>query len=235
MLVFRSHDAVPEGIRCATIAGLAQEWVSINKTSGGQVARLGFINCLRPGDVVDLIDRSPREVQNRMLHTLITHGSYLASRIVLQALLPKLLGIARSRASYSATLDDHMQGIISDLWQAIADYPVHRTTHVAMNLVCMARRAFEPLTQPHRELDEETATRAVLRDDTAANFEQQLQELFDAGLQQGVVTTEELTLLREVYLEGISSAEAASRRGITGPNVRKRCERIRGRLATIAA
>lgn len=235
MLVFRSHDAVPDGIRCATIAGLAQEWVTINRTSEGQVVRFGFSDCFRPGDVVDLIDRSPREVQNHMLHSLITHGSYLSSRIVLQALLPKLLGIARSRASYSATLDDHMQGIISDLWQAIADYPVHRTTHVAMNLVCMARRAFEPIAQPHRELDEEMASQAVLRDDITANFEQQLQELFDAALQQGAVTPEELTLLKEVYLEGVSSAEAASRRGISGPNVRKRCERIRGRLSTIPA
>ena len=33
MLVFRSHDEVPEGITCSTLIGLAQEWVAINKTA----------------------------------------------------------------------------------------------------------------------------------------------------------------------------------------------------------
>lgn len=236
MLVFRSHDEVPEGITCSTLIGLAQEWVAINTAAEyhHQVSRFGFEGCLRPGDIVDLIDRSPREVQNQMLHTLITHDTYLSSRILLQALLPKLLGIARSRASYSASLDDHLQGIISDLWQAISEYPVHRITHVAMNLIGMARRAFQPVGEPHRELNEMTVTQAVLHEDTPQDHQQQLQELFDAGLRQGTVTTEELELLTEVYLEGVSSAEAAAKRNLTGPNVRKRCERIRGRLASVA-
>lgn len=122
MLVFRSHDNVPDVITSPTLRSLAQEWVVINATAEyhRQVAQMAISECTRPGDVLDLIDRSTSEVANELLYDLDVSDSYLSSRMVLQALLPRVLNIACGCVVYSGTLDDHIQSLISDVWEAIA-------------------------------------------------------------------------------------------------------------------
>ena len=114
VLVFRSHDTVPDSVTSPTLRGLAQEWVAINATAEyhHQIAQMGIPGCSRPGDVLDLIDRSTSEVANELLYNLVVHDSYLSSRMVLQALLPRVLNIACGRVVYSGTLDDHIQTLV---------------------------------------------------------------------------------------------------------------------------
>lgn len=229
MQVFRSHDTVADDITCATLQSLAQEWVTINATAEyhRQVSTLGIPGCTRPGDILDLIDASDGNTANRLLYTLVTHDSYLSSRIVLQALLPKLLRTALSRCTYSGTIDDHIQTLIADLWDAIATYPAHLTEYVALNLT---RRRPEP-NEPHLEdLDTVASHLAAPDTDTAGS---ELRHILNSGIRDGLVSADEVALLIEVYIQGFSPAEAAERRGITAPAIRKRCERARTRLAAL--
>lgn len=233
MLIFRSHDHVPETITSNTLLGLVQEWVAINQTAAhhSQVSGWGLEGCLRPGDVVDLVDRSSQPRQDEILHQLVEEGTYLATRVILQALLPKLFVIARKRSTYSATLEDHLQIAISDLWQAVADYPIHRNRWVAMNLAGAVCRAFEP------EIAEGSSLEALGElpdpDQESRDADLQLRQLFHDGLHQGVVAPEDLELLSEIYLEGGTSTTAAVQRGTSSAAIRKRCERIRNRLAAV--
>lgn len=235
-MIFRSHTAVPDTPVCATVAALLHEWVSINRSGDvtQQVQLLGpsFVTCRTAGDVVDLIDRSPGHVSNQMLYSLVMAQSYLAHRILLQALLPKLLNNALRRARYEGQLDDHLQDCISELWEACASYPPQSTNHVVRNLTrtpYVSRRSVretvafvDQLEVPHPE-----------QHDT--NASDRLAELFDMALNEGQVSMEDLDLLRLVYLEEHTSREVAGMLGVSADSVRKRCQRIKQRLAAVAA
>ena len=234
MLVFRSHDAVPDAITSPTLRGLAQEWVAVNATAEyhRQVAQMGIPGCTRPGDVLDLIDRSTSEVANELLYNLVVHDSYLSSRMVLQALLPRVLNIACGRVVYSGTLDDHIQTLISDVWEAIATYPEHCTRYVALNLT--RRRGFI------KETDDRCIPVAEVYDlvdpiPAADDAGLELNLILEAGLSDGAVSADDVDLLLEVYIQGWSASEAAERRDVSAAVIRKRCERTRTRLAKSAA
>jgi DNA-directed RNA polymerase specialized sigma24 family protein len=235
VLVFRSHDAVPDVITSPTLRGLAQEWVAINATAEyhRQVAQMGIPGCSRPGDVLDLIDRSTSEVANELLYNLVVHDSYLSSRMVLQALQPRVLNIACGRVVYSGTLDDHIQSLISDVWEAIATYPEHCTRYVALNLT--RRRGFVKETDDRCIPVAEVYDMVVDPISAAEDAGLELKLILEAGLSDGAVSADDVDLLLEVYIQGWSASEAAERRDVSAAVIRKRCERTRTRLAKSAA
>lgn len=229
MQVFRSHDTVPETITSPTLEGLAQEWVAINATAEyhRQVSQMGFTGCTRPGDVLDLIDRSDSATANELLYQLVTHDSYLASRMVLQAVLPRVLNNAIARVQYSGTLEDHLQTLIGDVWTAIADYPAHSTKYVALNLT--RRRGFE---------DDDDRCGPLGDFDPGyheSGPEHELKLLVHSALTEGRVAAHDIELLHEIYIQGYSAIEAAERRHVKADVIRQRCSRTRARLAAVAA
>lgn len=233
MLVFRSHDVVPESITSPTLIGLAEEWVAINATAEyhRQVAQMGFPGCTRPGDVLDMIDSSTDVLEcNDVLYRLVTHDSYLSSRMVLQALLPRILKIALGRAARSETLEDHLQILITEVWESIASYPAHCTRYVAYNLT---RRHGFP-----QETDDRCVPVAEIyetADTTAAEAELELNLLLDAGLRAGAVSSEDVDLLLEIYVQGYNATEAAKPRNVSAAAIRKRCQRALSRLSASVA
>lgn len=237
-MLFRRHTEVPDVPACATITALLYEWVSINRSLEftRQVQRMDplFAVCITPGDVVDLIDRSTQEDRNKMLYVLARSDSYLAHRILLQALLPRLLRIALRRSWRTGHIEDHLQDCISDFWTTCANYPEKSTTSVDYNLVRT------PYT-PHPSVTDTVAFDSIVEEiaelpqpeqhDTNAG--DRLDQLFQSALDNGAVAEEDLELLRLVYLEEYTSHEVAEQMGVSPAFIRKRCQRIRQRLAKV--
>lgn len=235
MQVFRSHDTVPASITSPALRSLAQEWVTINATAEHhrQVAQLGVPGCSRPGDVLDLIDAADDVTANDLLYRLVMHDSYLSSRMALQAVMPRVFKVARGRATFDGHFEDHLQALICEVWETIASYPEHRTNHVALNLTRTRAldRTGDSLCAPVAEFFD-SVIGTETDDDTP---ERELDWVLHAGLHSGAVSEADVELLLEVYVQGYSATEAAERRNMTSVAVRKRCERIRTRLAAAGA
>lgn len=235
--VFRSHHAVPDVPMSPTLLGLAKEWVAINGAAEyhSQVRRLNIEGCNTPGDLVDLIDSSPTEQKNQILHALIVADTYVSTRVILQAFLPRLLNQAQRRSWYGGTLEDHLQEMISELWQRVAEYPRESTAArwTTFTTQRLQPSRFVPEDEQHLPLEEDHLELPTAPEDTTAT--QILEDLFRAGLDRGLVTADDLELLNELYLgiQEITSAEVASNRGCSAAAVRKRSERIKKRLALL--
>lgn len=237
MKVFRSHHAVPDVPMSPTLLGLAKEWVAINDAAEyhRQIQRLEIDGCFTPGDLVDRIDASTIDRKNQILHRLIVADTYLATRIILQAFLPKILKEAqRRRALSGGDLEDHIQEMVSELWERVADYP-RESTAARWTKFTTQRLLPGPLVAEveHLQLEEEHLELAATERDTLAA--ETIEALFRAGLDRGVVTEDDVELLNELYLgvDEVTSAEVAANRGSTPANVRKRSERIKRRLALL--
>lgn len=234
MLVFRSHDTVPSTITSPTLQGLAEEWVAINANADHhrQVSQMRLPGCTRPGDVLDLIDRTDRETSNDILYRLVTSESYLAWRMALQAVLPRILGFAVGRRVYSGSLEDHLQELIGEVWEAIGSYPEHCRQHVALNIT---RRRHPVEGKDVRLVPADTDLRIPVADPDIDDSATELRLLIHAGLREGAVAPDDVELLTEIYIDGYSAAEAAERRSVSPAAIRKRCERTRTRLAAVGA
>jgi|GEM_PF-2168750 len=240
--IFRCHLEVPDSIASPLLRRLASEWVDLNhdELCRVQLSRLDLAGCVTPGEVVDRIDLSATEEQNRLLLVLIEARTYLASRMVLQALLPGILNVARSRKLLSRDAQDEcLQMLIADLWEAVDRYPTSQRTHVALYLLRKVRRTGRGLVpENHLGLEQIPEKALTTADDTDEAVERlkviaELERIFDLALYYGVVTQDDLELLRETQLSGKVSREVAAERGLTAAAVRKRCERIRKNLALV--
>lgn len=168
---------------------------------------------------------SVRERPDPVLAALLRQGDATACRVVLQAMLGRVvLDAARDRLH---DLDDY----VGELWLRIAGYPLQRRpARIAANLALdTAKRVrargrgipVDParlvgLAQPHRDAAERAAL--VLARARRA-------ELIDDG---------SLAALRLVYTRGVESAEAAALLGVTPAALRQRCHRAVRRLAAHA-
>lgn len=250
MTVFRSHNEVPDSITFPTLRRLAEEWVTLNQnTSAATVARFGVEGCYRLGDIVDLYDRSSFEERDAIFYRLAFPGSQLGRRVILQILLPRMLSRVIGKNSMelfgAASGEQRLEIFIADVWTAIDDLSENSRSSLAMTVL---RRAYCAYSNqfPHREIetlygDDDDCGEPlwgcvddVLEPTPAA----QLSQIFEDALAQGFVSESDLKLLYEVYLAGDELSEAISTaahtRGVSRACVRKRCERIRTRLAKAA-
>lgn len=237
MQVFRSHTTVPESITSPTLRGLAEEWVRINESAEyhRQVQALQIAGCLTPGDVVDAIDAGTHEQQNQMLLRLMESDSYLATRIALQALLPRIVRDAqrRWRIIEGLAIDDHIQTLISEVWDRAANYPLHRTKHVAMELLRPFKRSAQDLFEESLPLLLSEDHEAKTPPEAATDPSTVLERVLEGGLEYGLVTTQDLELISAIYIKGHASSAVAAAQGLSYAAVRKRCQRIKERLALV--
>jgi DNA-directed RNA polymerase specialized sigma24 family protein len=142
-------------------------------------------------------------------------GDELAGRCVVQAVLPRLSGIARRDSRL--TLDE----LVGAVWLRIRSYPLGRRPRaIASNLVLDARkdalREQRPLghvrpAEPRRHAE---AAR-VLQD----------------AVRIGVIDSRIGEVMSSVYVLGLSGEAAAQRHGVTATTVRWRCSAGMRRLA----
>jgi DNA-directed RNA polymerase specialized sigma24 family protein len=199
------------------VTALNREWTALAGTpvagwADGEPALAG-VELL--GDVLDAIRRSPDPV----LAALLRHGTAgdePARRAVLQTMLGKLVRLCARRP-------DTLGEAVSELWLAIADYPLARRPHwiAANRAFTVQRRLARPATdRPVADLDVPAA--AAERGAGAT-----LAEARDLGL------IDECThrTLWTVYVAGLSSAQAADVLGTSAEAVRWRCSWALRRLA----
>lgn len=241
-MIFRSHHDLPADACCATIEALLSEWVSLNDDD--HTARLSRLHplllaCSTPGDVVDLIDRSSSTDANTILYALVMEGSYLARRIVLQALLPKLLNdTLRIARKTRENLDDCLQDRISDFWNACTTYNAASTQWVALNLTRTrnGRHTTPEITEVlYANITDNLLTPATTGASNEADNTAWLNRLLTTALDNGAIDVDDIELLEKIYVEGYTSTELAHEWGLTPASVRKRCQRARQHLAAIPA
>lgn len=167
------------------------------------------------------------------LLTEVSSGDQVAGRVVLQALLGRMVQMAgRDR---SAGIDDY----VSALWCQIHAYPLAaRPQRVAANLaldtlkaVVRERRGLregEVSPWPPEHFCEERLGWPVAVDEGEVFS---AHEVLRAGVDCGLIDTAAHELLVSVYVDELSGLEAADRHWSSPASVRTRCSRAVRRLA----
>lgn len=176
-----------------------------------------------------------------LLHALLTlhrAGDEDAGRVLLQTMLGsvhRLTATARGRGLVDGEAD-----AITAMWDAIATYPMHRTTKVAANL------ALEALASLQKALSNDLPASDGLED--LAHWEQACGRLSGSqgpsaseeaaeallwALDHDVLTRDEVALLTSIYItsEAATSTDMAVEHGLSAPALRQRQHRAVRKLA----
>jgi len=227
------------------VAALDQEWRQLAARNPGLAPAWRRHPALaRCDDLYQVLVPACRG-DDEVLRALLTEahgGDPLAGRVVLQALLGRLVWMARR--DREAEVDDY----VAALWCVLAGYPLaRRPVRIAANL------ALDTLKAVHRERPFRGRTgvgwvpageelellldRGRQRDtvDHAADLDGLTAEaVIDAGRRLRLLDEATGGLLRHVYVEGLSGRDAALRAGTSAGSLRVRCSRAVRRLAAHA-
>lgn len=175
----------------------------------------------RARDVLDDVAADPDGVLGWLI-AQTQAGDALAGRIVCQAMLPKLILMAGRDPR--AGLDDYL----AQLWLRIGSYPLdRRRERIAANLALDTLKA---IRQEYRSLPspvEQDELERQLPPSPPVEFGEELSArrvLRGAG-RLGLLDDFTSRVLLAVYVEGLSSQEAAARFGSTAGSIRWRCSR----------
>jgi len=209
--------------RHPALKALNSEWQALLPNSPGQLAEWTLIEPVLLGaddldGVLDLIRQHPDDVLAALLR-LGAGGHPLAHRVVLQTMLGMVVRLSAGRPAL-------LPEAISELWLAIADYPLERRpSAIAANLAWTVRRSLHtaaPPVPPPPEPHEPDAA-SVLADARRLH-------LIDDVTHRTLWT---------VYVAGLTSQQAADVLGTTAGAVRWRCShalrRLAGRARLLAA
>jgi DNA-directed RNA polymerase specialized sigma24 family protein len=202
------------------LAALNREWHELASRPvpgwGGTEPVLAGVRTLAA--LLALIRERPDEVLAALLR-LGEAGDPLAHRVVLQTMLGKLVLLCTGRP-------EALPDAISELWLAIAEYPLARRPRaIASNLTWAVRRGL-PRPLPGRALAEHEPAAPATDEDANTVLAQ--------ARQQGLIDEPTHRTLWTVYIAGLSSTEAASALGGTPESVRWRCSWALRRLASHA-
>ena len=223
------------------VDALNRDWDEIVDSRGERVAGSGRSPVLAGcGGLPEVEARASRGC-DLVLHALLSEareGSWLAARTVLQAMLGRVVRMAgRDRRS---SVDEY----VAALWCVVVRYPLTaRPVRIAANL------ALDTMKAVHRDAlwwPREAAMVSLLGEDLELVLEQWSQrssldhqdaatveaaQVIEAGGWLQILDEPSRALLRLVYVEGLSGAEAAARYGSTPGSVRVRCSRAIGKLS----
>ena len=232
------------GGRAVVLRQLDAEWVALQdderataacrRWSGAAPALAG---CGGPVDVLGRVAAAPDAVLGHLLAEAAA-GDPLAGRVVLQALLPKVVRMAA--VDPAAAVDDY----VTALWCEIAVYPLaRRPVSVAANLALDTLKAVR--RERHPAADVVTSPDVVLLAAdrrpgqvlaaSSGSAGTSAADVLALARQHRLVDHRTADLLRSVYAEGLSGESAARRHGLSPGAVRLRCSRAVKVLAGHAA
>ena len=194
-----------------TLAALNDEWLDLQFLP----APASWRTCLPPGvrTIGDAFACVPADPDAVLLALLAAQhaGDRLAGRVVVQAMVPKLVRMAVR--DDTATFDDYLAA----LWVRVATYPVtRRTRSVAANLALDALKAVKAARPPTLRALPTVPVHDPLADATT---------VLDAGLRLGVIDGLTRRTLEAVYVDGRSSRAAGEVLGMSADTVRWRCSK----------
>lgn len=211
-------------IEAGLLADIDREWDAL----GDQLVHTGQGGGDQARDVLRSVAADPDAVLGGLI-AAAQAGETLAGRIVVQAMLPKL--ILQARRDRSANLGDYL----AQLWLRIGTYPLQRRPRrIAANLALDTLKAVRREHSPHpvrpvelAELERRLPPSSLL----ASGDDLSARRVLRGARRLGLI--DELTshVLAAVYVEGLSSRDAAARFGCSADSIRWRCSRALRRLA----
>lgn len=195
-----------------TLAALNDEWLDLQFDPAPDPWRTSpaLAGARTLGEVFARVRDDPDAVLLALLHHQST-GDRLAGRVVVQAMVPKLVLMAVRDPE--ATFDDHLAA----LWVRVATYPVaRRPRRVAANL---ALDTLKSITSARPRAV--ASLPGVVVPDPLADAT----TVLDAGVRLGVIDGLTRRTLEVVYVDGRTSHAAADVLGVSADSVRWRCSK----------
>lgn len=208
-----------------SVRELLREFESLTTSSTPLVAAWArrhpvLAGCVELRDVLTAVRPDPDAVLGALLQET-ADGCMVAGRVVLQALLPKMITMA-GRDAEPGVLDDY----VCALWLRIIDYPLdRRPQRIAANLVLDTLKTVRAERGAQLVLLDRAQIHALpwLRGEPTRRPDPHT--LLRAAMDRGLVDPHTHNVLASVYAEGLSSAETAKRFGVTPNAIQRRCRR----------
>jgi hypothetical protein len=228
------------------VDALDREWCELVHDHREAVARWADRHdVLAPYGSLDQVLSAARLNSDPVLAALLTEvsvGDQLAGRVVLQALIGRMVRMAQR--DRRGSIDDYL----AQLWCMINTYPLtRRPARIAANLsmdtmkAVLAERRWlgrgEVTLWPSSESLEELVAPARLDgtpNDASPPAELEVREVLEASSQLRLIDDSDAVLLHSIYAEGISGDRAARRFHTSMGTVRVRCSEAVRRLAAHA-
>jgi len=236
-MAFGSSTSQAGRPRGAIVEALNRDWDELVDRHRGSVHRWSrrhgaLAECRSLADVLLAARGQPDAVLGALL-TEVSTGDQLAARVVLQAMLGRIVRMAARDSA--AGIDDY----VSALWCRILTYPLGaRPARIAANLsmdtfkaVFVERhwlREGEVTPWPPMVFWDEAHERLFVRQEADPVV---ATEILGRGRDRGVIDGAVHALLVSVYVDELTGSEAARRHRISAESVRVRCSRAVRRLA----
>ena len=229
--------------KCPVVDALNRDWSVLADRHRGLVARWAFryeafIDCVSLDDVLSAVQLRP-DAALRALLTEVSTGDELAGRVVLQAMIGRMVRMAIRDPS--AGIDDYL----SALWCQIRSYPLaSRPERIAANL---SMDTFKSLRRDQRWMQhfdvqpcppeaflDGTYARTRLTwnlDGTEPDQEVDARDVLRAGSRRKLIDPATQQLLEAVYLDGLDPLAVSRHHRFTPGALRVRCSRAVRTLA----
>jgi DNA-directed RNA polymerase specialized sigma24 family protein len=228
------------------VHALDQEWCELGRRHPGTVSRWAdrhdvLAPCGSFDDVLSAARLNPDPILAALL-TEVSIGDQLAGRVVLQALIGRMVRMAQRDPR--ASIDDYL----ARLWCAIGSYPLERRPErIAANLSMETLKAVsrehrwlgrgDVVLWPSSEALEELLEPATLDGspcDLPSPVDVEVLQVLEASSSLSLIDDSDAALLRGVYADGMTGREAAGRFHTSASMVRVRCSKAVNRLAAHA-
>jgi DNA-directed RNA polymerase specialized sigma24 family protein len=230
----------------SVVPALDREWGELDRRYPGAVSRWAerhdvLTSCRSFEDVLSAARRYSDPVLAALL-TEVSLGDQLAGRVVLQAVIGRMVRMAQRDPR--AGIDDYL----AQLWCAISSYPLQRRpVRIAANLSMDTLKAVsrehrwigrgEITLWPSSESLEELLSPAGLdgtRYDSLQPADVEARRVLEASSLLRLIDNSSATLLQSVYVDGMTGAQAARRLHISAGTVRVQCSKVVRELAAHA-
>ncbi len=221
--------------RSPVLRQLDREWLDLQDDRAARAACAGWAarhaglrGCSGPAEVLARVAGDPDAVLLALLEEAVA-GDALAARVVLQALLPKMVRMAA--LDRTAEVDDY----VTALWCEVVAYPVRRRrASVAANLALDTLKAVQRDRRPRLDvavpphlvvLAADRRPGHLVGSPPASAPGPSAAEVLRVAREHHLVDPGTRELLSSVYAEGLSGDAAARRHGLSPAAVRNRCSR----------